>query len=90
VIEAVGTEMPTAGHFGDVHAERCGGGRLVPPERHFVVREAKPSLVGSYVVSGTDPDGRSYASNGVVDISLAPSGALDLEWDNGKKEPLLC
>jgi hypothetical protein len=47
--------------------------------------EAKPSLVGSYVVSGTDPDGRSYASNGVVDISLAPSGALELEWDNGKQ-----
>ena len=40
--------------------------------------EAKPSLVGSYVVSGTDPDGRPYASNGVVDISLAASGALEL------------
>jgi hypothetical protein len=39
------------------------------------LEEAKPSLVGSYVVSGTDPDGRSYANNGVVDISLAPSGA---------------
>jgi hypothetical protein len=47
--------------------------------------EAKPSLVGSYMVSGTDPDGRPYVSNGVVDISLAPSGALELEWDNGKQ-----
>jgi hypothetical protein len=47
--------------------------------------EAKPSLVGSYVVSGTDADGRGYAGNGIVDISLAPSGALELEWDNGKQ-----
>ena len=49
------------------------------------VDEAKPSLVGSYVVSGTDADGRPYAGNGIVDISLAPSGALELEWDNGKQ-----
>jgi hypothetical protein len=47
--------------------------------------EAKPSLVGSYVVSGTDSDGRPYAGNSIVDISLAPSGALELEWDNGKQ-----
>ncbi|MFL5048001.1 MAG: hypothetical protein ACJ8EA_24470, partial [Xanthobacteraceae bacterium] len=47
--------------------------------------EAKPNLVGSYVVSGTDPDGKAYAGNGIVDISLAPSGALELEWDNGKQ-----
>jgi hypothetical protein len=49
------------------------------------VDEAKPSLVGSYVVNGTDADGRPYAGNGIVDISLAPSGALELEWDNGKQ-----
>jgi hypothetical protein len=49
------------------------------------VDEAKPILVGSYVVSGTDPDGRPYAGSSIVDISLAPSGALELEWDNGKQ-----
>jgi hypothetical protein len=49
------------------------------------VDEPKPSLVGSYVVSGTDPDGRPYAGSSIVDISLAPSGALELEWDNGKQ-----
>jgi hypothetical protein len=49
------------------------------------VDEAKPSLVGSYMVSGTDPDGRPYAGSSIVDISLAPSGALELEWDNGKQ-----
>ena len=47
--------------------------------------ELKPHLVGSYVVSGTDPDGRPYAGSSIVDISLAPSGALELEWDNGKQ-----
>ena len=47
--------------------------------------EAKPSLVGSYVVSGTDADGRPYGGNGIVDISLAPSGALEFDWDNGKQ-----
>jgi hypothetical protein len=49
------------------------------------IDESKPNLVGSYVVSGTDSDGRAYAGTSIVDISLAPSGALELEWDNGKQ-----
>ena len=40
-------------------------------------------LVGSYEVTGTDPNGRPYSRAGIVDISLAPSGALELEWNNG-------
>ena len=47
--------------------------------------ELKHGLVGSYVVSGTDSDGRSYAGAGVVDIALAPSAALELDWDNGRQ-----
>jgi len=47
--------------------------------------DAKPGLIGSYVVTGTESDGRPYAGPGIVDISLAPSGALELEWDNGKQ-----
>jgi hypothetical protein len=47
--------------------------------------DAKPGLIGSYVVTGTDSDGRPYAGPGIVDVSLAPSGALELEWDNGKQ-----
>jgi len=47
--------------------------------------EIKSSLTGSYVVTGTDPDGRPYANAGIVDIALAPSGALELEWDNGRQ-----
>jgi hypothetical protein len=47
--------------------------------------ELKLRLVGSYVVKGTDPDGRPYAGAGIVDVALAPSGALELDWDNGRQ-----
>jgi hypothetical protein len=47
--------------------------------------EFKHRLIGTYVVSGTDPDGKPYAGAGIVDIALAPSGALELVWDNGKQ-----
>ena len=46
--------------------------------------ELMPRLTGSYVVRGTDPDGTPYAG-GMVDIALAPSGALELSWDNGRQ-----
>lgn len=46
---------------------------------------AKATLVGSYLVTGTDVDGKSYSGSQVLDISLAPSGALELNWDNGKQ-----
>jgi hypothetical protein len=47
-----------------------------------VAEIAAPTLVGSYTVSGTDPAGKKYARN--ASITLAPSGALELEWDNNK------
>lgn len=47
--------------------------------------ELKRRLIGSYVVKGTDPDGKPYAGAGIVDIALAPSGALELDWNNGKQ-----
>jgi hypothetical protein len=47
-------------------------------------RKVKATLVGSYAVTGTDPDGAPFTDRRVVDISLAPSGALELDWDNGK------
>jgi hypothetical protein len=46
--------------------------------------ELKPYLVGSYSVTGTDVDGQPYATPGIVEISLAPSGAFEFNWDNGK------
>ena len=49
------------------------------------LEESKPGLVGSYKVTGTDPEGRPYVGGSILDISLAPSGALELDWDNGKQ-----
>jgi hypothetical protein len=46
--------------------------------------KTKAALVGTYVVTGTDPDGESYVGSRMLNISLAPSGALELDWDNGK------
>jgi hypothetical protein len=48
------------------------------------LEKTKAALVGSYVVTGTDPDGEPYVGSRMLDISLAPSGALELDWDNGK------
>jgi hypothetical protein len=47
--------------------------------------DLKPRLIGSYRVTGTDPDGTPYVAAAMVDIALAPSGALELSWDNGKQ-----
>jgi hypothetical protein len=49
------------------------------------IEELKPRLIGSYLVTGTDPDGTPYAATATVDIALAPSGALELTWDAGKQ-----
>src|SRR5262245_58484846 len=46
---------------------------------------AASSLVGSYAVTGTNPGGETYDRSGTVDITLAPSGALELEWDSGQQ-----
>src|SRR6266446_6127522 len=48
------------------------------------LEKSKSHLVGFYVVIGTDPEGTPYPGSSVLDISLAPSGALELAWDNGK------
>src|SRR5262249_60097175 len=47
---------------------------------HAVLDGAKLALVGTYAVSGTDPEGRPYVGPKTVDISLVPSGALELSW----------
>ena len=63
-------------------------GRFVPKAfatRDGLSAELKPTLVGSYSVTGTDTDGKRYSGSHVLNISLAPSGALELEWDYGKQ-----
>ena len=74
---AVSTTLPTRA----VPAEAMGrkADTTVAPFEEF-----RASLIGSYVVSGTDPDGKPYFGGSILDISLAPSGALEMRWDNGK------
>ena len=49
------------------------------------LEESKPDLVGSYKVTGTDSEGKPYVGESILDVSLAPSGALELDWDNGRQ-----
>jgi hypothetical protein len=53
---------------------------LAKPQDELISR-----LTGSYAVSGTDGDGNPYAGPGIVDIALAPSGALELNWNDGRQ-----
>ena len=52
--------------------------------RNLPLEEFKLGLIGSYMVTGTDAGGEPYVGAGVLDIALAPSGALELAWDDGK------
>ena len=42
------------------------------------------SLIGNYVVTGTETDGKAYDGPGPLAIAMDKSGALDLKWDGGK------
>jgi hypothetical protein len=74
--------ITSAAPVGNLFAFETMRGNVINPLAHD---ELKHRLIGSYVVSGTDPDGKPYAGAGIVDIALAPSGALELDWDNGKQ-----
>ena len=52
--------------------------------KKLALDDSKARLIGSYVVTGTDTNGKPYVMEHTLGISLAPSGALELEWDNGK------
>jgi len=40
-------------------------------------------LVGTYMVTGTETDGMPYLAPRRLVITRGPSGALELEWENG-------
>jgi hypothetical protein len=52
--------------------------------RRLQLDETKARLIGSYAVTGTDANGKPYARKHTLGITFAPSGALEIEWDNGK------
>ena len=45
---------------------------------------ANASLIGNYVVTGTEADGKPYDGPGPLAIVMDKSGALELKWDGGK------
>jgi len=42
------------------------------------------SLIGDYVVNGTETDGSKYDGEGPLAVTMDKNGALELKWDNGK------
>jgi hypothetical protein len=42
------------------------------------------NLIGNYVVTGTEPDGKKYDGSGPLAITMDKNGALELKWDGGK------
>jgi hypothetical protein len=44
--------------------------------------QSAASLVGKYTYNGTETDGSKYESAGDLVIKAAPSGALEMVWDN--------
>lgn len=42
------------------------------------------SVLGNYVVTGTETDGTKYDGEGTLAVTMDKSGALELKWDGGK------
>jgi hypothetical protein len=42
------------------------------PRKKLQLEASKRSLIGSYVVTGTDSDGKRYAAPGIVGIAVSP------------------
>ena len=42
------------------------------------------SLLGNYVVTGTETNGKPYDGPGPLAVTMDKNGALELKWDGGK------
>ena len=42
------------------------------------------SLLGNYVVTGTETNGKPYDGSGPLVVAMDKNGALELKWDGGK------
>jgi hypothetical protein len=49
-----------------------------------VAQATNASLIGNYVVTGTETNGKKYDGPGPLVITMDRSGALELKWDGGK------
>jgi hypothetical protein len=55
--------------------------RIEAPREKLQLEASKPSLIGSYVVTGTDSDGKRYAGPGIVSIALAQDEGCERDQD---------
>ena len=69
----------------DAHAAVGDGYGIARKGDLRTYEDLKYSLVGSYAVEATAPDGKPNYGARVVDVTLAPSGALEMDWGNGKQ-----
>lgn len=42
------------------------------------------SLIGNYVVTGTETNGKKYDGSGPLAVTMDKNGALELKWDGGR------
>lgn len=42
------------------------------------------SIIGNYVVTGTETNGKPYDGSGPLEITMDKNGALEMKWDGGK------
>jgi len=47
-------------------------------------QQTNVSLIGNYVVTGTETNGKPYDGSGPLAITMDKNGALELKWDGGK------
>ena len=47
-------------------------------------RRTNASLIGNYVVTGTETNGKKYDGSGPLAVTMDKNGALELKWDGGK------
>ena len=65
----------------------CGGVALLVMlgwNAPALAQASNASLIGNYVVTGTEADGTPYDGPGPLAVTMDKSGALELKWDGGK------
>ena len=55
-----------------------------PPAAAAAPAATNASLIGNYVVTGTETNGKSYDGSGPLAVTMDKNGALELKWDNGR------
>lgn len=69
----------------DAHAAGTEGYGITRKGDLRTYEDLKYSLVGTYAVTATDTEGKPTYGIRAVDIALAPSGALEIDWGKGKR-----